>query len=252
VILGNSKRFKGIGYVCFIDVLGFSNDILKNWKDPTLNPLGKILTIKRDMPGFPEIAEDDEHESHRIYLCRVNTISDSVTICFGYTDKIIIGDLVLGLEAILGNISFVWSKFIHNGYTVRGAIDFGDIYWDESELIGPAFINAYRLESEAARVSRVIVSSNLNKVFKDLLSTHRGSLTDHLMQGFRKDVDGYTIVNPRILYRSDSERNSLIDSLKKMRDAVPNEILKEKYNPLINMLSEVEKSELKDKDDGTF
>ena len=252
MILGNSKEFKGIGYVCFIDILGFSNDILKNWKSPTSNPLEKILTIKRGMPGFSEVEEDNDRESHRTYVCRVNTISDSVTICFGYNDSIIIGDLVLGLEAVLVNISYIWSTFIHNGYTIRGAIDFGDIYWDESELIGPSFINTYRLESEVAKNSRVIVSSNLNKVFKDLVSRHKSPLTDHLMQRFRKDVDGYIIVDPKILYRSDPERNSLINSLKKMRDAVPSGIVREKYNPLISMLSDVIKTDLKDEDVGNY
>ncbi len=252
VILGNSKKFNGIGYVCFIDVLGFSNDILRNWKSPTSNPLKKILTIKREMPGFSEVEDDDGSETHRTYVCRVNTISDSVTICFGYNDNIMIGDLVLGLEAILGNISYIWSTFIHSGYTIRGAIDFGDIYWDESELIGPAFINAYRLESEVARISRVVVSSNLNKVLKDLVSRHKSRLTDHLMQSFRKDVDGYIIVDPKILYRSEPERNSLIDSLKNLRDAVPSGIVREKYNPLISMLSEVAKLDLKDEDVGNY
>jgi hypothetical protein len=147
MILGNIKSFKGISYVCFIDVLGFSNDILKNWRSNSSNPLDKILSIKKRMPGYNQIDERDESSSSRTYACRVNTLSDSVTICFGFNDKIIVGDLALGLEAILGNLTYVWATFIHNGYTIRGAIDLGDIYWDENELIGPAFINAYRLDS---------------------------------------------------------------------------------------------------------
>ncbi|OPY65611.1 MAG: hypothetical protein A4E62_02651 [Syntrophorhabdus sp. PtaU1.Bin002] len=253
MILGSSRKFKGAGYVCFIDVLGFSNDILKNWKDPAHDPLEKILTIKREMPGFSSVEDKDDSQSHRIYACRVNTISDSVTICFGYPDKVIVGDLVLGLEAVLSNASFVWSTFIQNGYTVRGAIDFGDIYWDETELIGPAFINAYRLESEVARISRIIVSSNLNKVLKDLLNKHKSSLTEHLMRSFRKDIDGYIIVDPSILYQSDSESSGLLDSLKKMRDIVPTEVLKAKYTPLISMLSEDDaKPVLRDEDVGEY
>lgn len=252
MILCSSRKFKGTGYVCFIDVLGFSNDISKNWKDPSLDPLEKILTIKREMPGFSAVEDDNDRQSHRVYACRVSTISDSVTICFGYPDKIIVGDLVLGLEALLSNVSFVWSTFIQNGYTIRGAIDFGDIYWDETELIGPAFINAYRLESEVARISRIVVSSNLNRVLKDLMSKHKSSLTDHLMGSFRKDIDGYIIVDPNILYRSDSERNDLVDSLKKMRDFVPHAMLKAKYTPLISMLSEGSKPVLRDEDVGEY
>jgi len=251
VILGNSKNFKGIGYVCFIDVLGFSNDILRNWESQTSNPLEKILTIKRDMPGFSQV-EDNDQKSHRTYVCRVDTLSDSVTICFGYNDSIIIGDLVLGLEAVLGNISYIWSTFIQNGYTIRGSIDFGHIYWDERDLIGPAFINAYRLESEVAKISRVIISSNLNKVLKDLVSMHKSPLTDHLLHNFRKDVDGYIIVDPEILYRSDQERDFLIDSLKKMRDTAPSGIVREKYTPLINIMSNIAKPDLKEEDLGDY
>ena len=159
MILGSSRRFLGQGYVCFLDVLGFSNDVLANWGTGQSNPLEKMLAIKREMPGFESVEDDGTSASFRQYVCRVNTLSDSVTICFGYSNKIITGDLVLGLEAILGNVAHVWSTFILNGYTIRGAIDFGDIYWDEGELIGPAFIKAHRLESQVAKNSRVVVSS---------------------------------------------------------------------------------------------
>lgn len=252
MILGNTKSFKGVGYVCFIDVLGFSNDILKNWRKKSSNPLEKILSIKKRMPGFNQIDEADDSTTHRTYACRVNTISDSVTICFGFNDEIIIGDLALGLEVILSNLLHIWTTFIHNGYTIRGSIDFGDIYWDENELIGPAFINAYRLESEVAKVSRVVVSSNLNKVLKDLINIKRSTMIDHLMRKFRKDIDGYIIVDPKILYKSDKEQKVLIDGLNKMKKALPIGIVREKYSPLISMLGDTVKEDLKPEDIGNY
>ena len=252
MILGNIKSFKGAGYVCFIDVLGFSNDILKNWRKKSSNPLEKILSIKRRMPGFNQIDEADDSITHRTYACRINTISDSVTICFGLNDEIIIGDLALGLEVILSNLLHIWTTFIHNGYTIRGAIDFRDIYWDENELIGPAFINAYRLESEVAKVSRVVVSSNLNKVLRDLINIRRSTMIDHLLRNFRKDIDGYIIVDPKILYRSDKEQRGLIDCLNKIKNELPNGIIREKYSPLINMLGDTVKENLKPEDTGNY
>ncbi|MGM0601515.1 MAG: hypothetical protein ACQETH_17010 [Candidatus Rifleibacteriota bacterium] len=252
MILGNIKSFKGLGYVCFIDVLGFSNDILKNWRRNSSNPLDKILSIKKRMPGFNQIDEGDESSSRRSYACRVNTISDSVTICFGFNDEIIFGDLALGLEVILSNLAYVWATFIHNGYTIRGAIDFGDIYWDENELIGPALINAYRLESEAARVSRVVVSSGLNKVLCDLMKIERSTMINHLMRNFRKDIDGYIIVDPKILYKSDKEQKVLIDHLNTMRNELPIGIVREKYTPLISMLNDTDKNALKLEDVGRY
>lgn len=255
MILGNSKKFKGIGYVCYIDVLGFSDDILKNWSSQTSNPLERILSIKRDLPLFTEVEGDDDKENERKYVCRVNTVSDSVTIYLGYNDEIKVGDLIMGLESVLANISYIWSMFIMNGYTIRGAIDFGDVYWDENDLIGPAFINAYRLESEVAKNSRILVSSNLNKVFSNLVEKYRkydSSLTTHLFKNFRKDVDGYIIVDPNILYVSDYEKSILIEELKKSRDAISSGIVKEKYNPLISMLSEGTRMGLKDSDVGSY
>lgn len=243
MLLGNTKKFRGIGYVCFLDILGFSQDILSNWKATDSNPLDKILAIKSSMPVFEAQEDDTEQSPHsRQYVCRVNTVSDSITIGFGFEPDLIVGDLILGLEALLANVSEVWATAIRYGYTIRGAIEFGEIYWDENELIGPAFINAYRLESEVARVSRVIVSSRLNRVLKDLANDHRGDITDHLIANFRKDVDGYVVVNPYILGHSDEERLSLAEKLRALAENSPTPLVKEKYAPLISMLSEKERN----------
>ena len=44
----------------------------------------------------------------------------------------------------------------------------------------------------------------------------------------------------------------MIDNLKKMRDAVPSGLVRDKYNPLISMLYDVAKPNLKDEDVGTY
>lgn len=237
MILGNAKKFKGTGCVCFLDVLGFSEDILKNWNATENNPLDKILSIKNEMPTLPDDIDNDGGEFDRIYASRVTTVSDSVTVCFGYNENLIVGDLVLGIEVLLADVFHIWRKIINHGYTIRGAIDFGEIYWDENELIGPAFINAYRLESQVAKNSRVIVSSGLNNVLSNLERYHSSTLTEHLFSSFRRDIDGYIIANPSKIYRNESERLNLVECLVKMRDSLPKGIIREKYNPLISMLS---------------
>ncbi|MBD1582879.1 hypothetical protein [Pseudoalteromonas sp. S16_S37] len=237
--LGNVKSFKGVGYVCFLDILGFSQDILENWKAIESNPLEKLLAIKSALPVLSEEVEEINPESSiRSYVCRVNTVSDSITIAFGLEPKLIIGDMALGLEALVANIREVWRAAIVSGYTLRGAIDIGDIYWDQNELIGPAFINAYRLESEIARVSRVVISSKLNKILADIATRHPSTMTDHLIANFRKDVDGYIIVDPYKICNSDEDRNNLASNLQGMANNVSNPLLKEKYAPLISMLKE--------------
>ena len=236
--LGNVEHFKGMGYVCFLDILGFSQDILANWNAVESNPLEKLLAIKASLPVLD--MEDEEvplESSVRSYVCRVNTVSDSITIAFGLEPKLIVGDMALGLETLVSNIREVWRTAIERGYTLRGAIDFGDIYWDQNELVGPAFINAYRLESEIARVSRVVISSKLNKVLSDLSTEYPGDMIDHLVANFRKDVDGYVVVDPYKLGRTGEERCLLESDLRRMANKASSPLLKEKYAPLISMLS---------------
>lgn len=247
MIIGNNEQFNGFGCVCFIDVLGFSNEILKNWNNKNADPLQKILSIKNQMPLIsPDVSVAVNSETVRSYVCRVNTISDSVTICFGFNTelKLIVGDLILGLEAVISNITYIWSTFIREGFTIRGAIDVGDIYWDKNELIGPAFIRAYQLESQVAKTSRVLISPALNKELHNLANNYASSLTENLFKKLRKDIDGYIVVNPDILYKSDEEQELLISRLEEMKQSVSSGIIREKYSPLIHMLKEKSSEQL--------
>ena len=103
-----------------------------------------------------------------------------------------------------------------------------------------------------AKNSRVIVSSQLNRILADLSGKHRGTLTDHLFRNFRRDVDGYVIVDPGILYESDDERESLMMALRRVRDALPRGIIREKYTPLIAMMGEGERRGLRNDDIGAY
>lgn len=253
MIFRNSEKFNGIAFVCYLDVLGFSDDVLNNW-GKTPSPLEKILSIKRKMLAFDELKAYDikATEGTLKLVPSIKTISDSITICFGFFDKnsVVELEIISELEAVLLGISNSWSTAIMNGYTIRGAIDFGEVYWDKNDLIGPAFINAYRLESEVAKSSRIIISSRINKLFYDLVNNKKDIFTA-LSVNFRKDVDGYIIVDPNIIYKTDDERNELIEKLKKSRDATSG-IVREKYNPLISMLSEGIRIGLKDSDIGSY
>src|ERR1019366_3283485 len=53
-------------------------------------------------------------------------------------------------------VQTAWATAIREGYTIRGAIELGQIYWSGSETIGPPFAASYWLESNIARTSRVI------------------------------------------------------------------------------------------------
>jgi len=78
----------------------------------------------------------------------------------------------------------------------------------------------------------------INKVLADLSTRYPGDMIDHLVANFRKDIDGYVVVDPYKLGRSDEERRFLVSGLQRMASAASSPLIKEKYAPLISMLSE--------------
>jgi len=213
----------------------------------------------------------EENKKATYLLPIVKTVSDSFIFCYpliktddipensSYYEAVFqkVKSRVLGLTAILSGISVVWSYAIMCGYTIRGAIDLGEVYWDENDLIGPAFITALDLESEDAKNSRIIISSEVNKLFKKYVVYHKQFFDATISANFRKDVDGYIIVDPNIMREiKDIPINELIKKLENSRDAIRDNatcgILKEKYNPLISMLRDGNSIGLKDTDVGLY
>lgn len=196
MISSNNKEHIGIAYVCYLDILGFKKDICNNWgKNPDL--LDKILSIKKELMKFNVKGKDDlEYSDPGRYFPKVITMSDSFIFCymFTYENYRKTFDPIIGLQNILPAISCCWLAAIKNGYTIRGAIDIGEVYLDENDLIGPAFINAYKLESEVAKNSRIIISSEMNKLFCELANRNEDLFHATMSKYLRKDVDGYTLV----------------------------------------------------------
>ncbi len=240
MILGNPDKFNGTGIVAFIDVLGFSKEIETNWGAESDNPLHKLLELKKHIPKHTNrklSKEYKESKTIRSYMCRVQTISDSIIVSFGFEDKIIMGDLMLGMTSFFDTISVIWRNALVAGFTVRGAVDFGSIYWDKNEIIGPAFINAYRLEQTHAKTSRIILSSVFNTHLSRVYNKGDKSLWDeHFLKYLRKDNDGFITLNPHSLYDKADEKEFIIETLKKLRDKAKLHD-KEKYSPVLAALS---------------
>ena len=238
MIVGHPDKFKGVGLVAFIDILGFSKEIENNWDNRKANPLKKILNLKKHLPkhtikNIKKYQQDSKH--NRTYICRVQTISDSIIVSFGFEKEFIMGDFVLGMTAFFDTISVIWKNTIEVGFTIRGAVDFGKIYWDKKEIIGPAFIKAYRLEQSHAKTSRVILSSDFNKNLTNAYQTGNTLWDDHFLEFLRKDNDGYIILNPHKLYDNEEDKQYLIKCLTALKLGAKSFDC-EKYSPILASL----------------
>jgi hypothetical protein len=240
MILGNIEEHKGQGLVAFLDILGFSKEIIERWDEAEENPLDKLLELKEHLPVHSNRKlekADSEIKGKRIYPCRVQTISDSIVVSFGFDDNLKYGDIFLATISFFDTISVIWRNALEAGFTIRGAADWGAIFWNKTEIIGPSFINSYSLEQAHAKSSRVIISSSLNRNLAKVYAEVNTFWNEEILKILRKDNDGYLILNPHLLYSEGEpgDKERLLEILIKLQ-AKANHINKEKYSPILAAL----------------
>lgn len=130
-------------YVAFIDVMGFSNlvnkgniDNLESYFSKITDVLDKIRLDKETIESF--------------------LISDSIIL--------IAPDTVDGLKQLLAAIRRIQSALLWRKILLRGAVSFGQIYYNAEKniVVGKGFIKAYLLEREAV-FPRIILDPSIIK-----------------------------------------------------------------------------------------
>lgn len=238
--IGQKKSFFGKSIVGYLDLLGFSNTILKDWNNSERNPLDTILSLKRiitdngNTAGLVLNLHDQEKSKKIEYVCNIKTVSDSIIINVPIEEGMTISDMFFSVIEMINSIFRLWGMCLESGYTVRGGIDFGDIYWDENEIIGPAFINAYLIESNIARTSRIVCSEKFVYLISDICGKI-GLMSTMLLEGFIFDVDGVLCLNPHLLYDDPSGKEHFISIINRLMKGKP-QYIKQKYIPLQKML----------------
>lgn len=243
-----NEEFRGQAIVCFIDILGFSDDIKNNWDKPKSDPdhpLNKILAIKKLAKEFADnmAVTFDAPLNQLSHRSVVTSISDSFVIRFGFEDEVTSGNpyFKIGFASVMWTAMGIWIACILYGYTIRGAVDLGDVYWNENSIIGKTFINVYELETKVVKNSRIIISSNLNDKLKHFFTEfhpENSAYQNALIECLRKDVDGYIMFDPKLMLlgKQENERDYFIEKILAIKKSAIRDIDKEKYTPLIHML----------------
>ena len=234
--IGNPETFQGEAFVCYLDILGFSQRVLDHWSDGEKSPLEQLMRFKGNLPVVDTQTEAELNidGGRRRYLCRISTYSDSITICHGLRKGFTYGDAICGIFAVVGNALQVWRNAITEGFTVRGAIELGSVFWNTSELIGPAFIKAYELESKWAKSSRILVGPAMSKRIRTTFMK-AAELQQTITNYFLRDTDGYIILNPVNLRRGNTKAD-ILAKLTQMSDHCSDYFQKQKYRDLLNHL----------------
>ena len=167
---GNPKQFEGHAIVGFVDLLGFSAHVKAAWNDAENPPLERLLRIKKSAQTSSQttIAVQSDQEPSKVtqaFRARIHTVSDSLIVCSALSppNQLSQQDFLYHLATVVLSVLILWDRAVEEGFTVRGAVEVGQVYWTPEETIGPALIDAYSLESRRANWSRVIVGPGLLK-----------------------------------------------------------------------------------------
>lgn len=248
-VLGNPQEFLGHGIVCFLDLLGFTNAVLAGWGDGVDSALARFLRIKDSgAVTSPETGivmatysqDDDGTTVHGPTWCpRIHTASDSILVSIALPDKLKSTEFLCTVVGTITGAMRVWLTAIREGFTIRGAVEIGGVYWNESEIVGPAPIRAIVLE-KCATTSRVLLGRNLiNEILK---WARDDNVPDYLVNQLLKFLvlhnDGLIGMNPWPF----SDLRGEIERIKVMQeDCSEDEQKRSKYDELIAILESTER-----------
>lgn len=191
-------------FVAFLDILGFESkvmDSISKDKNDTLKTLIETLNI---CGAFPSIGMKRSEEQKRFISVQSRFFSDTI-VFFMKENSDDISQLFFIIRYLQDRL---WEKKI----CLRGAVTLGEMYWPyekESITLGPALIDAYRLESRIAIFPRILVSKKLH----DYLETKNVSASPYSKAGklkdfIIKDFDGEYILdllNKQVTRKIDEE-----------------------------------------------
>ncbi len=247
---GNPDAFRGKAIVAFIDLLGFSASIRDHWCDENDSPLEKLLRIKDTAGATRETTlafGDTKTAPPRVteaYRSRIHTVSDSILVCNALPPDLTGKIFLRSLWAVFTSIQFIWESASTEGYTIRGAIELGDIYWTAAETIGPAYLDAHCLESKVSQFSRVLVGPQLLEAAVQSTDSHSNQLGGVLAVSPDKLIE----LAPFRLLGGDSRVQNL-QRFEKMQNAAQSAKNKEKYDYLLSLLRDQRKIKWASHDD---
>lgn len=187
---GLGDPYKGLGiyrdcFVSFIDILGFADMIARTEVDEKLVPgLYRALSLgasSSPMVGPPNYPKGLTYSPHV-----TTNFSDSIVISAARDPE--------GLMTVLEMSRAFASVLLQYGLLCRGGVAGGRLFHDSMVLFGPAMVRAYRLESQQAKVARIILGEECREVAEACMSG--GALIgEYFQKTIRNDTDGFSHIH---------------------------------------------------------
>lgn len=156
--------------IAFIDILGFSELVLKLDNDPSL--IRQIKDVMNTMARTQAIYETKE-TTRRISI---------------FSDTIIISDERRELGFVLLNTRLVAQELLDRGVLSRGAVIVGNLFHQGNIIFGSGLVEAYRTEQSLAIYPRILLDQELAEIVSKWQPSH--SFITRWDNVVRQDVDG--------------------------------------------------------------
>lgn len=202
----------------YLDILGFSQKIQNNdldFFDKYLNTLNKEL---KHIEKQHDLSGKEGYKSFELKVFTDNFV-------FGHPWYDQFGESELGnIFEVLSHIQFTFAK---SNIFIRGAISMSNLYMDEYVVLGPALVEAYKMEAKKAVNPRIILSDEVVKVLKKHINYYTDHKSSPQSKEYLIDIDGIYFVNYLFILFYDSgysqkvvikeliaHRSPIIDNLK--------------------------------------
>jgi len=144
--------------VAFVDVLGFKSLVEQaTSSDKALSQLSELVELLEGV--VPKLDETVDRSIPRHLIPKHNCISDCIILSAPVSDA---GrSSYNGLEVVIMRVIQLTHFFLDAGYLVRGGISVGKVWHTESNIVGPAYQEAYLLEANGNE-PMVVLSDSAN------------------------------------------------------------------------------------------
>lgn len=130
--------------VAFVDVLGFKSLVERAASsNEALNQLSELVALLEGV--VPKLDKTVDSDIPQHLIPRHNCISDCIILSAPVSDEARTN--YNGLEVVIMRVIQLTHFFLDAGYLVRGGISVGKVWHTDSNIVGPAYQEAYLLEA---------------------------------------------------------------------------------------------------------
>lgn len=166
--LRNRTINRDVRIVAWVDILGFSNEMLRATTDEEYRAAYRKMLYVHEQLGHPH-ADEEPEDRVRIntdYGRTVTALSDGVVVtASGHSEAASVMTPYDFFMDFIQDIQWAQAHCAVNGIFLRGGISIGPYYHEDDILLSPALIRAYKLETQRASYPAIIISaSDMNQL----------------------------------------------------------------------------------------